>query len=98
MDIRSFATVVRNEEVAHRTTMDIGRLASSAEFDAKLCFADEEESIKLYELASQKLRKAEELFDSAMADYFAAAAKLCDTDDQRSVINKYLKYFRLGKS
>ena len=98
MDIRSFAMVVRNEEIAHRTTLDIGRLASSAEFDAKLCFTDEEESRKLYESAGQKLRKAEKLFDDAMADYFVAASKWSDSDDQRSVINKYVRYFRLGKT
>lgn len=94
MDIRSFATAVQYEEIGHRVSLDIERVRKIAEFDANLCFGDEEESRKLFESAASKFAEAQRIYDDAMGDFMAGfAVKDCD-GEMKDVLNKYVRNFR----
>ena len=94
MEIRTFAVAVQMEEIGHRIKLDIERMANMAEFDVQMCFADEEDAEKQFELAAQKLREAGELFASGAADFMLGYAKLgTATKEDREVLNGYARKF-----
>ena len=82
------------EEIGHRIKLDIERMASMAEFDSQMCFADEEDAERHFESAAQKLREANKLFAEGGADLMIGYAKLGSaTDDDRTVLNGYARKF-----
>lgn len=94
MDIRTFAVAVQMEEIGHRVKLDIERMATMAEFDSQMCFADEEDAEKQFESAARKLREAGELFASGLADFMLAYSKLgTATKEDREVLNGYARKF-----
>lgn len=94
MDIRTFAVAVQMEEVGHRISFDIERMANMAEFDSKLCFGDEEDAMRRFETAASKLREANKLFASGASDLMVGYSKLCTaTSDDQKFLEEYARKF-----
>ena len=94
MEIRTFAVAVQMEEIGHRVKLDIERMAKMADFDSQMCFVGEEDAKEQFELATQKLREAGELFASGAADLMIGYSKLeTATEDDRDILNEYARKF-----
>ncbi len=94
MDIRTFAVAVQMHDTGYRIDMGIDRMAKMADFEAKMCFGDEEDAMRQFELAADKLREARELFESGASDLMISYAKRSTaTKDERDVLNGYARGF-----
>ncbi len=92
MDIRNFALAAQMEEIGRRIDIDIARMAKLAEFEANMCFGDEEDAMRQFELAANELREAMELFESGASDLMIGFAKRrTATDDERNVLEGYAR-------
>lgn len=94
MDVRTFAVAVQMEEIGHRVKLDIKRMADMAEFDSKMCYGNEEDAERQFELAADMLKEACELFSSGAATLMLGYSMLDSaTDDERGVLNGYARKF-----
>jgi hypothetical protein len=94
MDIRTFAVAVQMHDTGYRIDMGIERMAKMADFEAKMCFGDEEDAMRDFELAASKLREARELFESGASDLMIGFSKLgTATGDEKGVLEGYARGF-----
>lgn len=94
LDMRSFVVSMQLAEVTYRTKLDMKRMHDMVAFDARLCFNDEGESKALYESSSEKIEKAIELFSEGCSEFFAATSLKSENDDQKEILNKYIRSFK----